>query len=156
MHASRLRATFGKLVSLAALAVFACGPHLPDDLPSLIRLMNEKDETRSVDSTNKVWQGYGKSGLIRAVDEGGAIARARAAFRLREYKGRDVETLMVRLINADPDPFVRLQALWTLEEIGTSEVLPTVQQMVNDSDATISRQAQDTVRAIQGRAETSR
>jgi HEAT repeat protein len=152
-----LRATFGRLISVAALAFLGCGPHLPDDLTSLIRLMNEKDETLSVDSTNKVWKAYGKSGLIRAVDEGGAIARARAAFQLREYKDRDTETRMVRLISTDPDSFVRLQALWTLEEIGTPEVLPTVRRMVNDSDATISRQSQDTVRAIERRAaETSK
>ena len=55
MLSKGLRPTAGLLMTSALLiCMSACEPRLPDDLPTLIQLMNSNDETISVDSTNKV------------------------------------------------------------------------------------------------------
>jgi HEAT repeat protein len=141
------------VVTASALLVgtAACEPRLPDDLPALIQLMNSNDETISVNSTNKVWKNYGKEGLVRALEIGHPTARARAAFRLRNFANADTEQRLMESAEHDADAFVRTQALWSLQEIGTELALPTVDKATNDRDALAARTAREAAAAIRAR-----
>lgn len=111
-------------------------------------LMNKNDEALSVDSTLKVWRLYGKEGLLAALRDGGPTARSRAAFRLRDLPGDDVETALLGTANGDPDGFTVVQALWSLEVIGTARALPRIVPLVESPDPQVARQARDAVAAI--------
>ncbi len=147
-----LRPTAGLLITSALLiCMSACGPRLPDDLPTLIQLMNSNDETISVDSTNKVWKNYGKEGLVRALEVGQPTARARAAFRLRNFADVDTEQTLIDRVTRDGDAFVRTQALWSLQEIGTERSLPVVDKATRDPDPLAARTAREAAAAIRAR-----
>jgi HEAT repeat protein len=105
-----------------------------------------------VDATIKVWKLYGKAGLLRALREGQPRARARAAFRLRDFPDAEIEhVLMDRAVN-DADAFVRVQALWSLEEIGTKRALAVVERAIDDPDRLVSRTARDAAAGIRARS----
>ena len=140
--------------ALFAALVSACGPELPDDLPQLIRLMNENNQTISVNSTNRVWRQYGADGLLQALREGEATARAMAAYRLRSVPGQGVEEALMNTARRDPDGFVRTQAVWTLEEIGTTRALPAVEAATRDADPQVARMARSASDAIRTRTAT--
>jgi HEAT repeat protein len=128
-----------------------CEPSLLDDLPRLIQLMNSNNETISVDSTNKVWKKYGKDGLMRALEIGQPTARARAAFRLRNFADADTERMLIERVENDTDAFVRTQAVWSLEEIGTERSLPAVDKATHDPDPLAARTAREAAAAIRAR-----
>jgi HEAT repeat protein len=48
----------------------------------------------------------------------------------------------------DADAFVKVQALWSLEKIGTDRVLPVVERAINDGDSDVARKARDAAAAI--------
>ena len=129
---------------------------MPDDLPALIQLMNQNSETVSVDATIKVWKVYGKAGLLRALREGGPTARARAAFRLRDFPDADIEQVLIDSAMNDADVDVRVQSLWSLEEIGTERALAVVEAATKDSDPLVSRTARDAAAAIRARSASQR
>jgi len=128
---------------------------LPDDLSTLILVMNENSETRSVDATNKVWRTFGKNGLFQAVRAGGPTARARAAFRLRDCNDRDCERIVIELLLQDHDTFVRTQAAWSLGTIGTTDALDALRKAALSTDKNLSQVARDSEAAIVGRSERS-
>jgi len=139
------------MISTVLFCVAACGPRLPDDLPTLILLMNSNNETISVNSTNKVWKNYGKEGLLRALMVGQPTARARAAFRLRNFVDADTEQTLMEYAERDADGFVRAQALWSLQEIGTERSLSVVDKATDDPDPLAARTAREAAAAIRAR-----
>jgi HEAT repeat protein len=153
----RLR-SMGTTLTAGALFVCmsACEPKLPDDLPTLIQLMNRNSQTVSVNATIKVWKLYGKAGLLRALREDQPTARAMAAFRLREFPDAEIEQVLMDSVVNDADAFVRVQALWSLEEIGTDRALPVVERAINDGDSDVARKARDAVAAIRARSAAPR
>ncbi len=149
-----MAALAGRLVVLALLlGAASCGPSLPDDLPALMALMNENDVPISVDSTLKVTRRFGKAGLLTVLAEGRARARARAAFRLRDFPGDDVETVLLDTATGDPNAFTVVQALWSLEVTGTARALPRIAPLVESVDPLVARQALDAVTAITRRTQ---
>ena len=150
---SRLESICTTFVAGALLVCLsACGPTLPDDLPSLIQLMNRDSETISVNSTVKVRKLYGKAGLLRALREGQPTARARAAFRLRDFPNVEIEQVLMGTAANDGDAFVRVQALWSLKEIGTEQALAVVERAAKDQDPLAARTARDAAAAIRTRS----
>src|SRR5256885_3525133 len=106
-------------------ALVACDQQfrqMPDDLPSLIGLMNSDNETTSVAASNKVARVYGKHGLLQVLNEGEPTARAMAARWLVRFPDKEVEDALVALLNRERAPFVRIRALWTLKDIGSPTV----------------------------------
>src|SRR5262245_9943089 len=67
------------MMCVPVIFLLGCGPRLPNDLPSLMRLMESNDETTGVDASNKVSTQFGKDGLLRVLRDGDLRARARAA-----------------------------------------------------------------------------
>ena len=153
MLMSRL-CSIGTALTAGALFVCmsACEPRLPDDLPALIQLMNRNSQKVSVNATIKVWKLYGKAGLLRALREGQPRARARAAFRLRDFPDAEIEQELMDSAVNDADADVRVQALWSLEEIGTDVALPVVERATNDEDPDVARKARDAAAAIRARS----
>lgn len=153
MLSNGLRPTTRLLTTSALLiCMSACEPRLPDDLPALIQLMSENSETLSVNAMNKVRKLYGQAGLLRALREGEPRARARAAFRLRDFPDAEVERALLDHVANDADAEVRVQALWSLEEIGTERALSTVERATNDKDADVARKAREATAAIRARS----
>jgi HEAT repeat protein len=149
----RLR-SIGTALTAGALFVCmsGCEPRLPDDLPTLIELMSRNSQTVSVNATIKVWKLHGKAGLLRALREGQPRARARAAFRLRDLPDAEVEQVLMDSAVNDADSEVRVQALWSLEEIGTGRALPVVERATKDGDPDVARKARDAAAAIRRRS----
>lgn len=144
-------------VALASmLAASACGAvALPDDLASLVQIMNENGETRSVDATNKVWRTFGKDGLFEAARTGGPTARARAAFRLQDCNDGVCELELIRLLIQDNDTFVRTQAAWSLGVMGTPKAVPALRKAAAHDEKGLSQVARDAEVAIARRGKQS-
>jgi len=138
------------------ISLSGCGPNLPDDLPTLIQLMNRNSETISVDATLKVSRLYGNAGLLRALRDGLPTARARAAFRLRDFKDGETEQALLDVVVRDPDAFVRVQALTSLQEVGTARAIPVLQTATMDRDPDVARNARSAKGAIGDRATSRR
>ena len=150
-----VKSAFAFATLWAALAAGACRGPLPDDLPSLVARMGENDESVSVDSTNKVRRLFGKAGLVQALRDGRPTARSRAAFRLRDFPDPQTEQLLMQTASQDADFFVKVQALWTLAEIGTASALPTIDQAVRDAHPEVASMARDAAQQVR-RRESSR
>ena len=149
MLSNGLRFTASLLTTSGLLiCISACEPRLPGDLPALIQLMSENSQTLSVNAMNKVRKLYGQAGLLRALGEGEPRARARAAFRLRDFSDAEVERALLDHVANDADAEVRVQALWSLEQIGTEGALSTVERATNDKNADVARKARDAAAAI--------
>ena len=134
----------------------ACGAALlPDDVSTLVQVMNENGETRSVDANNKVWRTFGKEGLFQAVRAGGPRARARAAFRLQDCHDGECERILIQLLLQDDDTFVRTQAAWSLGIMGTTNALDALRKAAPSTDKNLSQVARDSEAAIARRSEKS-
>src|SRR5688572_8218246 len=112
---------------ILALTLISCEPALPDDLDSLIEMMNSNSETVAVAAANKVQRNFGKEGLLRALRTGGTTARASAPRWLTKFPDADVEqALIVVAANRNEDESPRITAIWTLGDIGTRTSVPTL------------------------------
>jgi hypothetical protein len=128
-------------------------PPLPDDLISLMRLMNSNDETTSVNASNKVSERFGKDGLLRVLEEGELRARARAARWLWPYAAPDVEQALVYVVTTEKDSYLRVQALWSLADMGSENALPVVDKAAAEQDSDVAQMAVKAGEAIRARAE---
>jgi HEAT repeat protein len=153
-NSSKMRRLF--VCMAVGLFVSACEPKLPDDLSALIRLMNENSQTTSVDATNKVWRVYGKSGLLQALRDGQATARGLAAYRLKEFRDAETEQVLLEVVVKESVPFVRAQALTSLQDVGTERAIHTLEIAAKDSDPDVARNAKDAIEAIRVRSTTPR
>lgn len=137
--------------SLAVAMVVACAPlRLPDDLPSLIVVMDGNDFPASSDATIKVWRTFGKRGLFEAIRVGGDHARGMAAFRLQQCRDEDCETVLVNVLRGDRDAFVRTQATWSLRVVGTVRSLEALRAATREADpwvVTLASEAEAAIRA---------
>jgi HEAT repeat protein len=71
---------------------------------------------------------------------------------LKEFPGATTEEALIRIVNDDPDAFVKVQALTRLTEVGGETALPTIERAVKDSDSDIARNARNAVAAVKSRA----
>jgi hypothetical protein len=150
---STLARTTARVTTWAVVAlVVACGPDLPDDLPALMDLMNRDDMEYHVNASNKVSEVYGKDGLLYVLRNGRRKARYRAARWLWRFPGDDVEQALCHIVDDDSDSFLRIQALFSLERLGTERAMPTVEIATHDSDELVASSARDALWEIQSRA----
>jgi uncharacterized protein (DUF433 family) len=77
----------------------ACEPPVPNDLPSLMRLMNDNYETIAVAAVNKVSARYGKAGLLQVLKEGRSGASGLAGRYLANFPDPEVETALIAAVN---------------------------------------------------------
>ena len=56
----------------------------------------------------------------------------------------------------DPEHFVRQQAAWSLEEVGTVRALSLVERATTDPDPDVARRAEEALAAIRARLERTR
>jgi HEAT repeat protein len=133
---------------LLLVGAISCHEPLPEDLPSLTRLMNDNNETTSVAATNKVAIVYGRTGLLQSLKDGGPAARTMAAAWLFRFPGDDVQAALLKAVDSSDEVSVRLNALVTLKRIGTASSLPAIDHATHDSDSSVARTAADTARAI--------
>lgn len=137
--------------SIAFLGLAACGPRLPDDLPTLMTLMNSNDQATSVNASNKVSEMYGSNGLLRVLREGQSTARAKAARWLWRFPGDEVEQSLIQVVETETDDFLRVQALSSLEKLGTDRALPAIEAATHDPDEHVASSAREAVSAIRSR-----
>lgn len=142
---------FPLFIVLVAFAI-SCEPSMPDDLPSLITLLNDNSETVAVAALNKIDAKYGRSGVLRALEEGGESAQVMAANRLANYPGEDVERALRLQLRKQGDVAIRGSALFALREVGTINSLADVRRLKTDPAESIALAAKDTEAAIEARA----
>jgi len=138
-------------VIIAAIAS-GCEPSTPDDLPSLIVVMNDNNETLAVAALNKIDQKYGEAGLLKALREGGESAQVMASHRLANYPDAKVEQALLEQLEKRGDISIRGSALMALEVVGTSRSLSVIRRLETDSDKEIAEMAMRTEHEIQSRA----
>jgi len=136
--------------------VSGCNQRLPNDFESLMELMNSNDETTSVNASNELSTQFGKDGLLRVLAEGKGRARARAARWLWRYEGRDVEQALLEIVAMESDSYLRVQALWSLADIGSDRALATVDEAAKGQDPDVAQMATKASAAIRNRNEKQR
>ena len=139
------------IIVLAMVAGIGCYARLPNDLQSLMEMMNSNDQTTSVDSSNKVSRDYGAKGLLVVLAQGKPNARAMAALRLRHFPGEDVERALLDTAGKESDEFLRAQALCSLASVGTESSLDVAERSTHDPDGYVVYCAEEAVNAIKER-----
>jgi hypothetical protein len=124
---------------------------MPNDLPTLMNLMNSTDMTTSVNAANKISDLFGKDGLLEVLREGQPMARAKAARWLWRFPGDDVEAALCNVVDSDADSFLRVQALSSLGNMGTARAVPSVEVATHDQDLLVASSARDALWEIQSR-----
>lgn len=61
--------------------------------------------------------------------------------------------MLLDTATGDPNAFTVVQALWSLEEIGTARALPRIAPLVESVDPLVAGQARDAVTAITRRTQ---
>jgi HEAT repeat protein len=107
----------------------------------------------SVNASNKVAELYGKDGLLHVLRNGQQKARYKAARWLGRFRGEDVEEELLKIVVEESDPFLRIQALYSLGRVGTTRALDALADTAEDSDESIARNARDAITAIRLRSE---
>jgi HEAT repeat protein len=116
-----------------------------------MNLMNSNDQTTSVNASNKVSEMYGSDGLLRVLREGQSTARSKAARWLWRFPGDEVERSLIEIVEREKDDFLRIQALYSLEEIGTERAVPALEIATHDRDERVAAKARDAMAAIRSR-----
>jgi len=135
---------------LAALFLAACEPSLPSDLPGLIRSMGVHDMRVSWHAGDKVAKLYGKDGLLQALHDENAYARAKAAMFLARFPVPDVEAALV-MSAADPDTHVRMWTAYALGELSSPTVTPVLQRLATDPQEVVRIRATEALGKVQNR-----
>ena len=117
---------------LLAIASAGCCPDLPDDLPSLLHLL---DCTEDLDTKHcameKIQDVYGAPALLGALGGDNACIRSEAAHGLMLYRSDRVEAALIQA-GGDDDPHVRMWAAFSLGEIGDKGALPILALLAKD------------------------
>jgi HEAT repeat protein len=117
---------------LLAIASLGCCPELPDDLASLLHLL---DCTQNLDTKHcameKIQEAYGAPALLGALAGENACIRSEAAHGLMLYRNDRVEAALIQA-GGDVDPHVRMWAAFSLGEIGDAHALPILAVLEKD------------------------
>jgi HEAT repeats len=140
---------------VAVVPIIACAPHLPDDLPGLMKAMGDYDMSVSWHAADKVRRLYGKEGLFQALQHANEYTRANAAHTLMHYSGPDVEEALVSVAN-DKDDHVRMWIAWSLGEVGSPGVRPTLERLSQDPADIVKRKAEEALVKLGERQSTPR
>lgn len=122
---------------------------LPDDIPSLIKMMGDNDIGRHMAAARKL-KTYGKEPFLIAIKHKNPNVRARAAHFLGLLNDPSVEATLIEA-STDTDSHVRMWVAFSLGEIGDKEALPTLNILVNDKEKIVSNKAQEAIKIIENR-----
>lgn len=139
------------LLLILGVTAGACAASLPDDLPGLVRLMNDNDVPLSWSATNKVADRYGQEGLLWALAEGRPKARGLAARALQWFPSDKVEVVLSERALRERDSWTLVQILMTLGQTGSEKAAVAVRENVDQSDAVVATTAREALRKIEQR-----
>lgn len=125
----------------------SCSSELPDDLPSLISLMNSNDMQVHTDASKKVLRLYGTDGLLKALNSPLLGTKAQAARFLRlnfDHRARDPLLQATR----NRDTHVRGWAAFALSSYPDQEVLERLKELLSDPEPVVQNWAREAITII--------
>lgn len=150
--AGHLRLGLG-ILTLAS--VMACGPDLPEDLPSLIQAMGSNDMRVNFAAAHRVERLFGIEGLLAALVSENASARGVAAHSLMRHPGSKTQEALLNA-SRDGDEYVRMWSAFSLGKIGDESALPRLKDLERgDPSPLVTRRAQEAARALEQRLQVS-
>lgn len=132
----------------------ACGPDLPDDLPSLIEAMGSNDMRVNFAAAHRVEKLFGFEGLLVALESENASSRAVAAQSLVRHPGNKTQAVLLKASH-DSDEYVRMWSVFSLGRIGDATVLPRLKELEIDPSPLVTRRAREAAQALQQRLQSS-
>lgn len=145
---SMIRSAAVATVLTATVFFAACYYDLPSDLLGLIAAMENTDMGVQAAAAERIDQLYGREGLLTALREGGAGARAQSARRLSRFREPDVVQALLPVAQNDSNRHVRYAAISSLGLIGDSKVRPVLEAMARDDDVLVRAAVEDALRDL--------
>lgn len=119
------------LTACVVLALSACRPALPDDLPSLVRAMADNDMNVHTEAARKVQKIYGVDGLLIALASPDARAKVQAARFLRLSPDPRARGPLLEA-TGHADPHVRGYAAYALSRLPSPQVEARLRELQRD------------------------
>ncbi len=143
----QIKAYIIAIIIVSIVAGVVCCSRLPDDLPSLILLMNSNDMQVHTVAAKKVLKKYGVDGLLKALDSPLPGAKVQAARFLRlnpDYRAR------IPLLKAtrDRDIYVRGWAAFALSSFPDNEVVARLNELLFDPEPLVQSYARKALKII--------
>ena len=145
----KIEAFIKLFITGSILVLAACSSNLPDDLQSLISLMDSNDMQIHTDAAQKVLKKYGTDGLLKALNSPLLGAKVQAARFLRlnpDNRARDPLLQETR----NRDMYVRGWAAFALSSFPDHEVVARLYELLSDPEPLVQNYARKALNIISG------
>ncbi len=143
----QIKANIITIITVSIVFVVACSSILPDDLPSLISLMDSNDMQIHTDAAQKVLKIYGTDGLLKALNSPLPGAKVQAARFLRLNPDNRARDPLLKA-SRDEDTYVRGWAAFALSAFPDHEVKARLNELLSDPEPIVQNYARKAINII--------